>query len=219
MNKTMTLLKDATYKNPIFCKTYYKDNNVLVACVELGECEVENDYGHSTHTCDKAVFIILHSDNDAIKIGSGITWIDDYDEPEWSIEILPTTKELLDKFEGALANRTYTITFYEYPEYPELAEENISEYDLYIKYGNTRPINEFTVQAPDDINTTIELEKWIIENYPEYFYCMCWHNTVGDFHISPCSIGGLLECYAPNQLDTKAHRIQIAKQYYEKHFN
>ena len=41
MNKTMTLLKDATYKNPIFCKTYYKDVNVLVACVELSECEVE----------------------------------------------------------------------------------------------------------------------------------------------------------------------------------
>lgn len=218
MNSIIKQLTEASYNNPIFGKTTYRNIEVICACIGVDTCEVEFSK-YDSATCDRAKFIIIEAKSDDIKNGTGMTYIDSYYSEKFDIEILSSNAELLDKYKAALDNRKYTVTFYEYPEYPDLvneADEVEDSYLLYKKYSNIVPLDEIVVEAPDSIYNSDSLEKWVIENYPEYYYCMSWHNTVGDFSIMPCSFGGLFECYNPKDIATKAGRLKIAQKKYDQ---
>lgn len=210
MGKINQELYEATNSNPVFCKlTSYENDtvdNLILACTKVEvDVHCEGDSKYDTYLSDIATFRVIKSDTK--KVGDYMNWWE-HDE-DWYVEIIPITQELTEIYWGIVKEMKWTAEYDVYPEMPDLIGKDNTDYNFLSTLRDVRPVETVKVEIPEGIYFWEDVERWICENLPEYYYACGWWSNNGNF-MGRTSLEFLFEKYG-DEMATKAGRVRIAE--------
>lgn len=210
MGKINQELYEATNKSPVFCKlTSYEgdvEDNLILACTGVQvDAHCDGDSKYDTYLSDIATFRVIKSDTK--KAGEYMSWWS-HDE-DWYVEIIPTTQELTDIYWGIVKEMKWTVEYDVYPEMPDLIGKDNTDHKFLSTLRDVRPVETIKVALLEGIYFWEDVERWICENLPEYYYACGWWSNNGNF-MARSSFEFLFEEYG-DKIATKAGRARIAE--------